>query len=147
MKPISKILPLLLFVALFNFTHAQKYDVKDKAEMKAKMEQLKVQYVTEKASLTEAEKKAFIPLYQSYISDFSKNYDDKKDKPDFETLSDAEVEKHLDKKMADKEARLNLEKGYYAKFKAILPIKKVAKVYQAEREFKKEMWEKYQEKK
>jgi hypothetical protein len=148
MKNISKLLAIFILIAGFNLAQAQKYEGKDKAEMKAKMESLKTEFVVEKAELTESEKKAFLPIYKSYLDELSKGkYEGKKGKPDFATMSDKEVEAMLDKRFEDREARLKIERTYHEKFKSILPVKKVALVYQAERDFKKEMWEKYKEKK
>jgi hypothetical protein len=148
MKTIGKIIAIFILIAGFQIAQAQKYDAKQKAEMKEKMESLKTEFVVEKAELTESEKKAFLPVYKSYLDELSKGkYEGKKGKPDFAAMSDKEVEAMLDKRFEDREARLKIERSYHEKFKSILPVKKVALVYQAERDFKKEMWEKYKEKK
>ncbi len=54
-------------------------------------------------------------------------------------MSDAEVEKMVDQEMAFRQSELDLQKKYHPQFKKVLPIKKVAKMYKAEDDFRREL--------
>lgn len=54
-------------------------------------------------------------------------------------LSDAEIEKMLNDRIQLKQDELDLEKEYLAKFKTVLPMKKVGELYKAEESFKREL--------
>jgi len=51
-------------------------------------------------------------------------------------LSDKEVEQLVDNEITFRQKEIDLQKEYHIKFKGILPIKKVAKLYEAEEQFK-----------
>ena len=61
----------------------------------------------------------------------------KKNKPTKKVgeMSDKEVEELLDASFIHKQQELDIKASYHDKFKAILPIKKVAKFYHLEHEF------------
>ena len=54
-------------------------------------------------------------------------------------ISDNELEKLLDDMIDFKQKELDVKKRYHEEFKDILPIRKVAKLYHAEEQFKKRM--------
>ncbi|QQR95672.1 MAG: hypothetical protein IPJ93_02755 [Bacteroidota bacterium] len=54
-------------------------------------------------------------------------------------MSDKEVEKVVDDEIVFRQSELDIIKKYHAQFKQVLPIKKVARLYQAEEDFKKEL--------
>ena len=54
-------------------------------------------------------------------------------------VSDKDVEEVFNKDIALKEKGIALEKEYFGKLKAVIPMKKIALLHQAEREFKREM--------
>ena len=54
-------------------------------------------------------------------------------------MPDKDVEKMLDDLIVFKQKELDLKKKYHAEYKSILPIKKVAKLYHAEEQYKKRM--------
>ena len=99
----------------------------------------RVAFLTQKLALTPAEAEVFWPVYREYqqarITLRKTSKPSKKGK--VAELSDAELEKLLDDMIAYKQKELDLKKMYHEKFKAILPIKKVAKLYHAEEQFNK----------
>ena len=54
-------------------------------------------------------------------------------------LSDADYSNLVDSEMQFKSKELEIDKKYNEKFKDILPIEKVAKLYKAQESFKKEL--------
>lgn len=125
----------------------------NKADRSEKMLSYKVSFVEEKLALTDKEKADFIPIYKEFLAkeqecrkDFRSDKGEKIDKKEaLSTKSDAEIEKELDAHIERKEKGLAIDKEYLAKFKTVLPIKKVAQLYEAEREFKKELLDKLRE--
>ena len=61
------------------------------------------------------------------------------DKKKISEMSDAEVEKLLDKGLVIQQKELDIRKKYLVKFKTVLPIKKVAKLTRIEHEFRKNL--------
>ena len=89
--------------------------------------------------LTEAEDKAFWPVYDSYqkvlgkiterlvslIKDYAKEYKEK-------SLSDSKAQQLVQDYLALEEDMTNLKKSYLKKFTAVIPAKKVMTYYQLE---------------
>ena len=104
---------------------------------------MKIAYLSEKLSLTPAEAEKFWPIYNEYDSkkvDARKDFrEDKKEQSKEVEISDAEIEKMLNQRIELKQTELNLEKEYLTKFKSVLSIKKVAELYKAEDNFKREL--------
>lgn len=133
-----KTLKIALF-ALFALSStaliAQKGEKKaeNEAERKAKMEA----YLTEQLELTDAEKKAFFPVYEQFQKEKkalrAASRAMKKKGVKMEDLSDAELEEVMQASFETKQKELDLKKKYHEKFKKVLPLKKVAKLYMVER--------------
>jgi len=135
MKTVKKGLIVAVFMLSIIFVKAQEQTRKEK------MEALKIAYITEKLELTESEAKNFWPIFNDYQSakkDIHGKKSEKK-KPNFDEMSEQEIESFIDNKITNAQKLLDLKKEYLEKFKKILPIKKVAKLLQAERGFKKEV--------
>ena len=62
-----------------------------------------------------------------------------------EEMTDKEMEQAMDNDFAFRQKELDLQTEYNSKFKAVLPIKKVAKLYQAEEQFKRVLIDKLKE--
>lgn len=110
---------------------------------KEKFKSMKIAYITDKLSLTPAEAQKFWPVYNQYTEKRATIYKefrkDKKEMTGDKELTDAEIEKIVNQRIVVKQKELDLEKEYLAQFKAVLPIKKVAKLYRAEENFKKDL--------
>ncbi len=139
---------LLGFCMLFaaGETKAQgKPDRKNKEEMESKINELRKQYFNEKLALTETEQKAFWPLYDEYKTkdkalrdSFQRKY--KKNEVVF--MDDKKAEEYLNAMLKLKDDQNNLYKEYIAKYRKVLPVKKVAMLPMLEKDFKKEMMKK-----
>jgi len=93
--------------------------------------------VAENMQLTEAEAKAFWPIYDRYQDELFlirvrtakliKDYSDA-----YETMTDATAKRLLDESMTIETLRLKLRKAYLPKFRTALPGVKVVRYYQIE---------------
>ncbi|MGZ4034956.1 MAG: hypothetical protein ACXVPY_01010 [Bacteroidia bacterium] len=110
-------------------------------EKRENIEALKVAFLTDKLSLTPEEAQQFWPVYNQYTEKLQelrkkRRQGDKDIKLNYDALSDKEIEQAIDADLANRQKELDLQKEYNAKFKAVLPMKKVAKLYNAEEQFK-----------
>jgi hypothetical protein len=114
------------------------------------IESMKIAYLTKKLDLTPDEAKKFWPVFNQF-SDELKNVRSnrrktgREAKEDFDNLSDKELEKIVDGDIAMRQQELDVIKKYNSQFKQVLPMKKVAALYRAEDDFKRELLEKIKE--
>lgn len=122
----------------------------DRSERMKDIESMKVAFLTRKLSLTPEEAKVFWPVYDEYAAEMKslrgsrlQNYKDAKGEID--NMSDKDVEKFIQDDIALRQQEVDLLKKYHPRFKQVLPIKKVAKLYKAEEDFKRELLDKIRE--
>lgn len=113
------------------------------AEKRKEIEAQRVAYITTQLKLTPEESQTFWPIYNEYkqtVDEHRKTRGNHKKKmKDMSELSDKEVDEMLQSRFTHEREAIGIEEKYYGKFKQVLPIKKVAEFYQAERGFKKEL--------
>ena len=133
-----KNLIILLFVFLTNFSFSQNESKNDKVET------MKIAFLTNKLNLTAKEAQLFWPLYNEYSQKMDvlriakkSEYDEIKSKNS--TPTDKEIESYMEEVFLTKQKELDLQKEYYNKYTKILSMKKVAQLYRAENQFKKEL--------
>jgi len=129
---------ILLFVVISTFSFSQSESKSDKIET------MKIAFLTNKLNLTAKEAQLFWPLYNEYNQKMEtlrkakkSEYDEIKSKND--TPTDKEIAAYMEEVFSTKQKELDLQKEYYNKYIKILPMKKVAQLYQAENQFKKEL--------
>lgn len=128
---------LVLFILSGSFVQAQIMD--DFGQKREMIKSQKIAYITDQLKLTPPEAEKFWPVYNEFEAKrenlliLHKGSD--LENINIDLLSDKEVEKLADEEIALGQELLNLKKEYHEKFKTILPIRKVLKLYQAEREF------------
>lgn len=110
-------------------------------ERRENIESMKIAYITQKVDLTPEEAQQFWPVYNQYTEKVQelrkkRKMDRREAKQNVEELSDKEVEQEVDNEIVFRQKELDIQKEYHSKFKAILPIKKVARLYAAEDQFK-----------
>ena len=116
-------------------------------DRKENVQAMKIAFITQKLDLTPQEAQLFWPLYNQYSEKTMElrkkrrqgkpgREGNRENRPDLDSLSDKEVEQLVNNDMAIRQKELDLQKEYHEKFKAVLPIKKVAKLYAAEEQFK-----------
>jgi tellurite resistance protein len=137
---------LMILVAVVAFNALQTAHAQDELEpsKRERLEALKVAYLTQELSLTPEEAQQFWPLYNEMakkLRDIRKEQRGNRmdAKENFDSMSDAELSAAIDKELAYEQQELDLKKEYNAKFKKILPIKKVAKLHASEKGFRKEL--------
>jgi hypothetical protein len=138
MKHLSKLL-LVFLLSLPSYVFSQNL-----AQKKADIDALKVSIITTKAGLTAEEGKVFWPIYNEYDAEKNSIKRERRQKAmaarnNIDNLSDREIEELLQNDFVLRQRELDIEKKYFEKFKKVLPIKKVAKVYAAEDQFKREL--------
>ena len=104
-----------------------------------KIETFKIGIFTQQIDLTSEESKVFWPLYNAYEAEkkaIKKQYNSKRQFRQLDEMTDEEAEQMILKHFEGQEKEFALTRTYFEKFKAVLPIKKVAKIYKAERVFK-----------
>jgi hypothetical protein len=133
-----------LITTLLIFMITQLMVAQDDRSKHEKIEHLKAQkvaFLTEKIRLSSADAQIFWPVYNQYS--------EKKDslgkarwrernqlRENFEKLSEAEKEKSIDRQIQLKWEEEKLQYDYHEKFKKILSIDQIIKLYDAEHEFK-----------
>ncbi|AFD05663.1 hypothetical protein [Solitalea canadensis] len=130
---------LILFVTLPFLVKAQNFN-----QRKADIDALKVSIITTKVGLTTEEGKVFWPIYNEYDAEKQRLLKERRQKivmarMNADNLSDKELEDVILNDFSVKQRELDLERKYYDKFKKVLSMKKVAKFYMAEEQFKREL--------
>lgn len=140
--PFNKIskLSFVLVITLFSTILSAQNDSNEKKENR---EARKIAFFTTKMDLNTEESHDFWPVVNEMNAELkeirNKNAHgrmilmDKKS----EDLSDKELEEILDARMQIGKEQMDIKIKYHEKFKKVLPIQKLAKFYQATREFKK----------
>lgn len=94
-------------------------------------------FIANNMQLTESEAKTFWPVYEAYQAELGKLVEREiklieNFAANFETMSDAVAKKLLDDSLSIDAANMKLRQSYLAKFRGVLPDKKVARYYQLE---------------
>lgn len=137
---------ILMTVGLLSLLTAQ---AQERVEKKEKIEAMKVAYITKELDLTAEEAQKFWPIYNAREAELQavrKQMHHPAGEKKLEDMTDAEIEKMIQDQIALKQKELDIEKTYHAKFKEVLSIKKIALLYKAEREFKREVMRQWKEK-
>jgi len=115
-----------------------------------KIQAEKIAFITEKMDLTVQEAQQFWPVYNEFNDKMDALFKEehkitKELKKGIDLLTDAEIETKLDRLLEIHSEKSELEQTYHEKYKSVLPIKKVASLYDADREFRKHLLHKYKE--
>ena len=142
-----KLLSVILLSLLFLNANAQR-----PAKSDDRIESFKIAFITKRLDLTSDEASKFWPIYNQYQSELKvlreKNKKELVDAySNFETMADADVNKVMEDELTFKQNELNLTKKYLPQFKTALPVKKVAKLFKAEEDFKSELIKRIQQNK
>jgi Spy/CpxP family protein refolding chaperone len=139
MKTIFTIVSAILFIA--QVASAQPELEESKRE---RLEALKVAHITQELQLTPDEAQKFWPIYNEMTGKMRAIRKEQRGnrieaKNSFDEMSDAEISAVIDREFQFEQEELNLKKEYNARFKKILPIRKVAKLHMAEKGFRKKL--------
>jgi len=119
-------------------------------QKREQLESMRIGFITRHLSLTSAEAQQFWPVYNEYQADLQQLKKTRRNnniaaRSNLNTMSDSEIEKLVDDQIIHQQRELDIKKKYHARFKEVLPIKKVAKLYHAEEQFKRELLKRLQE--
>ena len=134
---------------------AQKSDTPSpsgRPERMEKLESMKIAFFTERLNLTPDEAKAFWPVYNAFQAELEKLRNEHREtllnaRDNIDKLSDKEIEKLVDNELIFRQNELDVFKKYSSQFKKALPIRKVAKLYRAEEDWKRKILDMWREKK
>ena len=125
-----------------------------KQQPKENIEAMKVAFITRKLNLTAEEAKTFWPVYDEFEArkkELNQAAVSKYQKILTDSLTEKQATDLIDQQIIQAQKMLDLRKEYLLKFKQILPSKKIAKLYDAEKSFRrllmKEVRERRKEKK
>jgi len=140
-----KKLLVITFLFLTNIIFAQ-----DRKPAQERVESMKIGFITDRLDLSPEEAKTFWPVYNNYSDELAKLRKGRREnifnaRENFDEMSDADIEKTVDNEIIFRQNELEIMKKYHPQFKKILPIRKVAKLYKAEEDFKRKLLEMLQE--
>ncbi|MBL7924569.1 MAG: hypothetical protein JNL88_10265 [Bacteroidia bacterium] len=146
-----RILMIACAITLTGNINAQPPGARPSMEKMEDIEAMKIGFITKRLSLSPDEAKRFWPVYDQFADEMKaireSRFSRMKDlKDDFDSMTDKDAEKAVDSEIAFRQQEVDVLKKYHAQFKQILPIKKVAKLYRAEEEFKRELLDRIREK-
>ncbi|GAA4383121.1 hypothetical protein GCM10023186_24010 [Hymenobacter koreensis] len=107
-----------------------------------RLEAARVAYITEKLALSTEQSQRFWPLYNEFTDkrrDLRKQVRGEMRNQDITAMSDKELRESMNKQFTMRQNELNLEKDYLDKFQKVITLRQVALLYQAERDFTKEL--------
>jgi hypothetical protein len=106
--------------------------------IESKIKSLKIAFITEKLNLTPEESEKFWPLYNQMDAERIAVFDEKKS--DFSSeVNDKDAQAFINKHFELKEKEMLIEKKYVEKLKAVLPMRKIAKLLWVEKKFRQEV--------
>ena len=137
------IISLLILFSMHHFTNAQ-------VNRGENLENFKIAYFTKELELTSIEAKVFWPIYDEFQKELDLVRKDRrvglKDaKTNISDLNEKELASIIDNEMLYRQKELDVEKKFHSRFKAILPVQKVARLYVAEQGYKRALLRKIQE--
>jgi hypothetical protein len=145
MKTLKKITCLTTILCLTASAWAQHHKGDRKAH-KEKIQAMKVGYLTEKLDLSPSEAQSFWPVYNEYNAKMETIHREirKTHRNDLsiDEMTDTAVEDMVNLHHQLRQKELNTQNEYLLKFKEIISIKKIAKLYKSEHDFKRELLKK-----
>lgn len=113
-----------------------------RGEKKEKIMAMKVEFITSKLDLTVEEAQKFWPVYNEFVAKMDALEQKRRQmrrQNRGKELTDAEINKLIEFNFDIEQEILDLKREYDKKFKQVIPVQKVGKLYQAEHEFKREI--------
>jgi len=118
-------------------------NARNQQDRKQKIESYKIGFITQKLNLTPQEAQKFWPVYNEYEAkkqDIRKNIAGKyKDYRLSKEATEKQATELIDSSLNVMQANLNLARDYYGKLKAVLPPQKIVLLFNAERQFRREL--------
>jgi hypothetical protein len=122
----------MIATASWNCALAQGHPEKREAHLAA----FRAEIFTRVLRLTPEEAQGFWPAYNEYLDRRNQIQQEYKPNKQEDQMSDAEVEAQIKHYFEKKQRDMDLEKDFYQKIRMVLPLRKVAKIPLAERNFR-----------
>ncbi len=104
---------------------------------KERIEAAKIGLITQQLNLTSEQSKQFWPIYNKYSEDLQLIRNQQREiRKGFQTKSDEQLRKDIDKVIELKEKEVATEKKYIQEFLKVINVRQVAMLYKAENLFK-----------
>jgi ADP-dependent phosphofructokinase/glucokinase len=135
---------IILFFAMLacmSLSYAQQGSERREERIKA----FRVAIFTEKLNLTSEEAQTFWPVYNEFIDRRDALMEQFKPAKRIDDMSDSELEAQIARHFERQQKELDLEREMVAKLRKTMPLRKVARVPNAEREFREALFKKLQE--
>ena len=151
MKTIKLILSITTILICSTLVFGQAGNKGEKCPLDdEKIQAEKVAFITGKMDLTVKEAQQFWPIYNEFNDKMDVLFKEEHKitrelKKGIEVLSESDIETKLDRLLEIRSEKAKLEQTYHEKYKSVLPVKKVALLYDADREFRKLLLHKYKD--
>ena len=138
----SNVIILMMVLSLAGSLGAQvqRHGQRLRQQMKKEnIESLKVAFITKKLNLTTDEAKAFWPVYDEFEAkkkEINQWSEVKYKKIITDSLTENQASEMIDQQIIHAQKILDLRKEYLIKFRQVLSAKKIAKLYDAEKKFR-----------
>ncbi len=110
-----------------------------------KVQSIRIAIFTEVLQLTPDEAQGFWPVYNEYLDKREALVQQYRPAKQLDFMSDSEVEEQIKLHFERQQRELDLEKEVFQKLRKVLPVRKIAKVPEAERRFRESLLKKLQE--
>lgn len=107
-----------------------------RAKFGERIEAQKVAFITRELDLTTTESQQFWPIYNEFKEEERKLRRTVDEGMDPASMTEAEADKYLQRIVEFEEKELQLKKSYYQRLRQVLPAKKLARLSEAERNFR-----------
>lgn len=135
----KRIFLIVLIISGFtSLTHAQK-DIGDR------LRAIRAEVYTRVLNLTSEEAQNFWPIFNEYVENKENLQKQLKPEGEIDGMSDGEVEEYVKKYFEVRQKEFDLEKDLVQKLRKVLPLRKIAKLPKAEREFRETLLKRLQE--
>jgi ADP-dependent phosphofructokinase/glucokinase len=138
----------VIFIALFLTACAAALSAQrgvQKEDRANRIKAYRVAVFTEILSLTPEEAEGFWPIFNAYQQQRDDLQKQLKPSSQVESMSDAEVEDYIKKHFELRQRELEMEKDLVQRLRKVLPVRKIAKIPVAEREFREGLIQKLKE--
>ncbi len=108
----------------------------------SQLDNARIAFITARVVLTQDQAQRFWPVYNEFITkrrDLNRSARLLRRAIDNPSLSDAQLRENFNQDFALRQQQLTLEKDYFEQAQRVLSLRQVAQLYQAERDFTKEV--------
>ena len=131
---------ILIIIAATFFISGAFAQMQDEANSE-RIESLKIAFLSEKLELTPDESQTFWPLYNELQTKMKTLHPERPQRGAVKNMTDAEAEAFILKRFEMEEQRIAIKREYFQKLKQVIPVRKIARIEPAERQFKRRLLE------